>query len=121
MADPIPPELDAYLKRPDPSFAWSEKKEGWGSLHLRMTSQTWRNVRWTHDIVVCLSEEQPNSLYSAIGVENGDVIQRINGYEMNSPDKALEVYQKLRESPHITLEIERNGTIIRKEYNVTGS
>ena len=64
---------------------------------------------------------QPGSLYSAIGVENGDVIQRINGYEINSPDKALEVYQKLRESPHITIEIERNGQIIRKEYNVTGS
>lgn len=63
---------------------------------------------------------QPGSLYSAIGVENGDVIQRINGYEMNSPDKALEVYQKLRESPHITIEIERNGQTIRKEYNVSG-
>jgi general secretion pathway protein C len=64
---------------------------------------------------------QPGSLYSAIGVENGDVIQRINGYEINSPDKALEVYQKLRESSHISIEIERNGQIIRKEYNVTGS
>jgi len=64
---------------------------------------------------------QPNSLYSAMGVENGDVIQRINGYEINSPDKALEVYQKLRESPHISIEIERNGQIIRKEYTVTGS
>jgi general secretion pathway protein C len=64
---------------------------------------------------------QPGSLYSAIGVENGDVIQRINGYEINSPDKALEVYQKLRESSHITIEIERNGQIVRKEYNVNGS
>jgi general secretion pathway protein C len=64
---------------------------------------------------------QPGSLYTAIGVENGDVIQRINGYEINSPDKALEVYQKLRESSHITIEIERNGQTIRKEYNVTGT
>jgi len=63
---------------------------------------------------------QPGSLYSAIGVENGDVIQKINGYEINSPDKALEVYQKLRDSRHITMEIERNGQAIRKEYNVTG-
>ncbi len=62
---------------------------------------------------------QPGSLYSSIGVENGDVIQKINGYEINSPDKALEIYQKLRESSHITLEIERNGQVIRKEYNVT--
>src|SRR5204863_424793 len=32
----------------------------------------------------------PDSLYAKIGVQNGDVIRRINGYEMNSPDKALE-------------------------------
>ncbi len=63
---------------------------------------------------------QPGSLYAAIGVENGDVIQKINGYEINSPDKALEVYQKLRDSRHITIEIERSGQAIRKEYNVTG-
>ncbi len=63
---------------------------------------------------------QPNSFYSAIGVENGDVIQKINGYEINSPDKALEIYQKLREARHVTVDIERGGQTIRKEYNVTG-
>src|SRR6266568_4220734 len=63
---------------------------------------------------------QPGSLYSAIGIENGDVIQRINGYEMNSPDKALEVYQKLRESQNIKIEIERNGQTVTKDYKVSG-
>jgi general secretion pathway protein C len=63
---------------------------------------------------------QPGSLYSSIGIENGDVIQRINGYEINSPDKALEIYQKLRSSSHITIELERNGRPLRKEYNVSG-
>jgi general secretion pathway protein C len=63
---------------------------------------------------------QPNSFYSAIGVENGDVIQKVNGYEINSPDKALEIYQKLREARHVTVDLERNGQTIRKEYNVTG-
>jgi general secretion pathway protein C len=63
---------------------------------------------------------QPNSFYTAIGVENGDVIQKINGYEINSPDKALEIYQKLREARHVTVDVERNGQTIRKEYNVTG-
>ena len=64
---------------------------------------------------------QPGSLYSAIGVQNGDVIQRINGYEINSPDKALEVYQKLREAPQITIEGKRNGQPFRYEYKVTGT
>jgi general secretion pathway protein C len=63
---------------------------------------------------------QPGSLYASIGIENGDVIQRVNGYEINSPDKALEVYQRLRESSHVTIELERSGQVIRKEYNVVG-
>jgi general secretion pathway protein C len=63
---------------------------------------------------------QPGSLYASIGIENGDVIQRVNGYEINSPEKALELYQKLRESQHVTIELERGGQAIRKEYNITG-
>ncbi len=63
---------------------------------------------------------QPGSLYSSLGIENGDVIQRINGYEMTSPDKMLEIYQKLAQSTHATIEIERAGQVIRKEYNISG-
>ena len=61
---------------------------------------------------------QPGSLYSSIGIENGDIIQRVNGYEINSPDKALELYQKLRESSHVTIEVERGGKLVSKEYNI---
>jgi general secretion pathway protein C len=63
---------------------------------------------------------QPGSLYSAIGIENGDVIQRINGYEINSPDKALELYQKLRESQHVKIDVKRGGQVISKDYTITG-
>jgi general secretion pathway protein C len=63
---------------------------------------------------------QPGSLYSSIGVENGDVIQRVNGYEINSPEKALELYQKLKETGHVSIQLERGGQVITKEYNITG-
>jgi general secretion pathway protein C len=63
---------------------------------------------------------QPGSLYASIGIENGDVIQRVNGYEINSPEKALELYQKLRESGHVTIDLERAGQTVRKEYNISG-
>jgi general secretion pathway protein C len=66
-----------------------------------------------------LFQIQPGSLYSSIGIENGDVITRINGYEINSPDKALEIYQKLRESSHVTLELDRAGQNIKKDYSIT--
>ena len=60
----------------------------------------------------------PDSLYAKIGVQNGDVIRRINGYEMNSPDKALEIYQKLRDASRIEIELERRGETIRKTYSI---
>jgi len=60
----------------------------------------------------------PDSLYSKIGIQNGDVIRRINGYEMNSADKALEIYQKLRDASHIELEIERRGETLRNAYSI---
>jgi general secretion pathway protein C len=61
---------------------------------------------------------RPDSIYSKIGVQNGDVIRRINGFDLNSPEKALEVYSKLKEASRIEIEIERNGAPIRKTYNV---
>jgi len=46
------------------------------------------------------------------------VIRRINGYEMNTPDKALEIYQKLRDASRIEIEIERRGDVLRKSYSI---
>ena len=61
---------------------------------------------------------RPDSLYTKIGIQNGDVIRRINGNDINSPEKALEIYSKLRDASRIDIEIERNGTPLRKTYNV---
>jgi general secretion pathway protein C len=61
---------------------------------------------------------RPDSLYSKIGIVNGDVIKRINGFEMNSPEKALEVYTKLKDANRIDIEVDRNGSTLRKTYNV---
>lgn len=61
---------------------------------------------------------RPDSIYTKIGIQNGDVIKRINGYDLNSPEKALEIYSKLKEASRIDIEVERNGATVRKTYNV---
>ncbi|MBI3185231.1 MAG: general secretion pathway protein GspC [Myxococcales bacterium] len=61
---------------------------------------------------------RPDSIYTKIGIQNGDVIRRINGYDLNSPEKALEIYSKLKEASRIDIEIERNGSVVRKTYSV---
>jgi general secretion pathway protein C len=61
---------------------------------------------------------RPGSLYSAIGIQNGDVITKINGYEMNSPEKALEIYTRLKDARNVKIEYERRGSMMSSEYNI---
>ncbi len=52
---------------------------------------------------------RPQSIYTKIGLKNGDVIQRVNGVELNSPDKAYYLFQQLKNEKKITLDILRRG------------
>ena len=61
---------------------------------------------------------RPDSIYNKIGIQNGDVIRRINGNDLNSPEKALEIYTRLKDASRIDIELERNGNVLRKTYNV---
>jgi general secretion pathway protein C len=61
---------------------------------------------------------KPGSIYSKIGLKNGDVIQKINGYEMNSPDKALEIYQKLKDARSVSIEFQRRGQSKHFNYSI---
>ncbi|RKH67108.1 general secretion pathway protein GspC [Corallococcus aberystwythensis] len=58
------------------------------------------------------------SLYSRLGLRNGDVLQRINGLDLDSPDKALEAFTKLRDARRIELQIERGGSPVRKTFDI---
>lgn len=52
---------------------------------------------------------RPDSLFASCGVKNGDVLQRVNGMEINSPDMALEAYSKLKNAGRIELALTRAG------------
>ena len=61
---------------------------------------------------------RPGSIYSKIGLQNGDVIQKINGFEMNSPDRALEIYTRLRDATSLTIELQRRGGGMTVHYKI---
>lgn len=61
---------------------------------------------------------QPDSVFTKIGLKVNDIITRINGYELNSPDKALEVYQKLRTARNFNIDLKRGDSAITKSYTV---
>ena len=61
---------------------------------------------------------RPDGPFAMIGMQNGDIISSINGLEITSPEKALEVYAKLKSASHLSLGMERNSQKITKEYNI---
>ncbi len=56
-------DLMAYVKRPEPKFQWRvEKKETVGPCDvwlLKLTSQVWQDIPWTHDVAVFLPKGAP--------------------------------------------------------------
>jgi len=61
---------------------------------------------------------KPGSVYDILGLKNGDKIHSLNGNQMSSPDKALELYTKLRTASHITLGMERGGKSVTNDYSI---
>jgi len=61
---------------------------------------------------------KPDGPFAKIGMQNGDVISSINGLEITSPEKALEVYAKLKSASHLTLGMESNGKKVTQDYNI---
>ncbi len=61
---------------------------------------------------------KPDGPFAKIGMQNGDVISSINGLEITSPEKALEVYAKLKSASHLSLGMETNGKKVTKDYNI---
>jgi general secretion pathway protein C len=61
---------------------------------------------------------RPGSLYSKIGIQNGDVIKQINGETINSPDKALEAYARLKSANQIVIDVVRSGVKKTLTYSI---
>ncbi len=61
---------------------------------------------------------RPSSVYAKLGLTNGDTIQSINGFDLTTADKALEVYTKLREATSLEMEVTRRGKPVTLKYTI---
>jgi general secretion pathway protein C len=59
-----------------------------------------------------------DTLLGHLGMENGDRLQTINGFDMASPEKALEAYARLRTADKLTVSINRRGQNMNLDYNI---
>jgi general secretion pathway protein C len=59
-----------------------------------------------------------NSLLGKLGMQNGDLLRTINGFEMSSPDTALEAYARLRSASNLSVAVVRRGQAMNLTYDV---
>ncbi|HVH42881.1 MAG TPA: type II secretion system protein GspC [Labilithrix sp.] len=59
-----------------------------------------------------------DTLLGVLGMENGDRLQTINGFDMSSPEKALEAYARLRTAEKLTISLNRKGQNMNIDYNI---
>lgn len=58
------------------------------------------------------------SLLGKLGIRNGDMLRTINGFDMTSPDTALEAYTRLRTADALSLAVKRQNKEMTIEYNI---
>ncbi len=61
---------------------------------------------------------QPRSLLAQMGIRPRDVLMQINGVELDSPEKALQIFYQLREARTLSLSLMRNGQPLTFDYVV---
>jgi general secretion pathway protein C len=61
---------------------------------------------------------KPDTLLGVLGMENGDRLQTINGFDMTSPEKALEAYARLRTADQLVVQVNRKGSNMNLDYNI---
>jgi general secretion pathway protein C len=61
---------------------------------------------------------RPDTMLGIIGMENGDRLEKINGFDMASPEKALEAYARLRAADHLTVSVNRRGQPMNLDFNI---
>ncbi|MDI7266491.1 MAG: type II secretion system protein GspC, partial [Myxococcota bacterium] len=59
-----------------------------------------------------------DSLFGTLGLENGDLIESVNGIPMTGADKALQAYGRLRMADRISIALTRRGQRVTLDYNI---
>jgi len=61
---------------------------------------------------------RPDTLLGTLGIQNGDRLESINGFDMGSPEKALEAYARLRTATSLNVKVNRRGAPLSIDYKI---
>lgn len=65
-----------------------------------------------------ISEIVPGSIYEKIGLQNGDVIQKVNSQDVDDPAKFFQLYQGLKNERSISIDLIRGGQRQTLTYDI---
>lgn len=65
-----------------------------------------------------LLEVRPGGLYEALGLRNGDVLLRVNGLEISSPEIVVQTMTALKGMDRVNLDIIRDGSRMTMSYQI---
>lgn len=61
---------------------------------------------------------KPGSMLESLGLQSGDSLRSINGFDITDPQKALEAYARLRTADRLSVAIEREGRPMTIDFNI---
>ena len=61
---------------------------------------------------------QKESIYYQLGIRNFDVIRTVNGIAFESPQKAMDLFEKLGDAGTLTIQVHRRGKNVNIDINV---
>lgn len=65
-----------------------------------------------------VAEVRPGGIFSMVGIRNGDVLLRINDFNINSPESAIQSLASLKGLSRISLDLIRNGQPTTLTYDI---
>ena len=121
-ANPVPPDIAKGVVKVGPSEFNVDR--GVVDKILENQAELMRQARIVPEqengktVGIRLYGVRPDTLLGVLGMENGDRLEKINGFEMASPEKALEAYARLRTADHLTIQVNRRGQQMNIDYNI---
>ena len=65
-----------------------------------------------------LSEVKPGGIYSNLGLQDGDVLLRINDYDISNPERALQAFTALKGMDRVQVDLVRSGAKMTMTYQI---
>jgi len=65
-----------------------------------------------------LGEVKPGGIYQSLGLQDGDVLLRINDYDISNPERALQAFTALRGLDRVQIDLIRSGARMTMTYQI---